>query len=377
MMGITDQSRASAATWCVLSAALGACGGEPDSCPGDFPTRIEISTGGTPALVAYSTTGSWEAPDRLEPGLYSACVFHDYRVTAVCVAVDGTWSAEQYAATASDGDRLILPPCLTGIPTSEVVSVAGTVEGAGRLHLGGTTVASQSTSWAYDVSVAAGFHDLVVSNAYDLLDGLGMVAIRRGLDFRESSSVPTIDLQRDGVPTSGIPITLVGAANDDIISTHVYVTTDTSRIEVSATPSNVAHLLPPEVLASREQQLLSISAVGPPFSRGTSALYTGQTTLALIPRIDVIFDDRVATWSSLPDFSEVSFVVSEGRNSQRVRATRRWIDSHTSLNLHFDTSIDAYSEEWVVSVPRLRLFELTLRSGSSTSSSAFFQTTNP
>jgi len=307
------------------------------------------------------------------------CASDSFVVVAVCVAPDGSWSAEQYASTVEDGVELAMSPCYNGYAFGDTVSITGVVIGGGRLHLGGET-RSGSGEWMYQVSLIPGFHDVIVSDDYLAPNDQGRVVLRRNQDLRESSAVAPINLAVEGVPMASASVQLEGMQPGDTVVTQTYLTRQTDSIELASTVYPIVHYLPASFVEPDEEQRVSASVFNPPHARGVQAIYYGQQALTLLPVwSSVQMTDSDVTWTSVPaeNFAEISFSIFGDRNSRRVRASKRWVADHGTMGLFLENNLPGYSAEWNIPSPRQKVLQLTARTADSVSSTAVSETSNP
>src|SRR5580693_7795093 len=89
-----------------LAFAAVAC--SSDSCP----NPIFFVPNGTRAFVAYRDgSGAWTEPKPNSDGLYEMCVATQLEIVTVCENDDGTFTADDFHALASEQTELEADPC--------------------------------------------------------------------------------------------------------------------------------------------------------------------------------------------------------------------------------------------------------------------------
>jgi len=173
--------------------------------------------------------------------------------------------------------------------------------------------------------------------------------IRRDFDITGPVALPSIDVVSEGAAMMPVAFELSGAEPDDILTTHLYLMLGSGFTSFDPTPGAAAQVVPPSLLHTNDNQLLSLDAVAGPLSRNAFMFYVDgetPTTIALPPRLtDVQFGPSRASWVTIPD-GLVELYLLSGLTSVHATATHGWLGTKTELVI--DTDLPGFRPEWKV-----------------------------
>lgn len=326
-------------------------GDAPPSADAGVPQRITLLATGAELVRYRDGDGAWAIPEATGPDEYGLDVTGHYQVLVACSNGDGV-SAHLAGRTVDDG-AVFHDFCLHGVEDdAPAVAVTGTVAQPGTVWLH-ERAESTEAPWTFELAVPLGTHDLFAFTS-------SHVAFRRALAITAPTTIEPIDIVTEGVALLATPLTLVGAVPGEEVATSTTLIGEHGGAVLSR-PGTTAFAVPPSALRAGELQFVVASAVG------ASTLRTVTDTqpergfeLELLPVLtDVTFadvDGRVlARWGELPAaerLGRLDFVVSTGTgstgSSQRVSATRAWIETTGASALTFDANAPGYDPAWSI-----------------------------
>lgn len=291
----------------------------------------------TPALITVNTNGEWRTPQSTGPQQYGFGADGDYRFVAACDNEDGTffvgeivgrpdpeilgWNITPLSTSTSPGCSHF------GGPEGVYVDVAGTIsENAELTAYGGRTESAPNPqTWDYSMSVEAGVHDLLASNAD--ASNTPHVVRRRGVDMRTSTVQPPIDLageslpmiendfQVDGLPSGASANTGVELYLPDLTSARVSNRYDTSSFTV----------IDPTSLDAEDEQDLRIDVSVPMTLDSLSAVARLAPDLGPIELPQTVSaayhearDGLIVHWGPLPDYSYLEMQLADQMGDSSV-----------------------------------------------------------
>ncbi|MDB4958788.1 MAG: hypothetical protein JWO36_6357 [Myxococcales bacterium] len=365
----------------MLFVAVAACGDNTHA------VQVDLTLGSADLILFRDGVGPWQSPDQIVPGSYALQVADDFELVAVFAWGDGSFYAEELAATYSEGSHWVViassqfgglvagktrpasffdVPC-SYLPRTGTVKVTGTMNQPGDVAMGASCKRSASAPWSFSLDVPTGVHDLIATGS---LGANGKrVSIVRAQLIDAPTTVPNVDLTVAGIALTPTPIAVANSDGDGAtVDVTLSTTTDEATLSrsfgtLSAHHTIDAWLAPMANLQPTDQQLLEVHSPGGLNAnpdRSARVSFTGnQTVFDLLPpphpTFSVETNVEVASWSSWLDrYSYVDFVVDgadpnqQATTVQQVTASKGWIEAHHTNRLSFDTSIPGYLPAWTI-----------------------------
>jgi len=339
--------------------------------PNTVTVKVAAST--KPIVFAYRDgLGPWLQPDPVSDDMYALHVDDDYEVLIGCSTSLG-FDTALVAATFADGAQFIAcGPSLSAAPS---VAVTGQMAQAGSVWMQDQAT-SAMPAWSFDLSVTPGTHDLIAASP-------DRIAIQRDLPITGPLTLPALDLTQTGLPLTSVPVTITNPQGDELSSE---LDLDLDHDSAFLPGTGTAVVAPPRsLLAPTDRQLLWVSATSATTSRYADTTFDGNPTMfTLMPALDgVTFtatDPVSAAWGPLPAYTEVLLEVYDNRGTQRVRATKRWLEATGATKLAFDVDpVPAgFDRRWAIhgGDPHGQVFDVVDDSGPVFYSSSVFGSIN-
>ena len=338
----------------------------PDAVPGG-PNVVMLKMWGTPTFIQYRDgAGEWIDPGPPDAmGRYTLHVTDTYEVVAVCTRGAAEFDAEQLNATVADGDEVT--GCGVGVgPDPMTVAVTGTMNQAGDVWMW-DSASSATAPWNFSLAVPPGLHDLFAL-------GGGKLVARRGVQIAGPTTVPTIDLDSEGLATGAATVTLAGLQTGDVVGTYLDWFTSTDFAELSGSTDGTVVLPPASLVQPSDVVELDVFAESsnpsPYVGRHVSVSgFDGSTTMYTLPEVltgisyTTSNNALTAAWTSLPTYVAIDVGISSWGSLiqlQDVRATRNWVMATGATSLTFDASAPQYSAAWRVALTKTygRVFDV-------------------
>ena len=346
---------------------VAACGDDvavgPDAETG--PPDAEVPGANEVTLLAFDVEhvwyrngrGAWQVPEQDASGDYVLRVSDDYQVVAACDN-DTAFDASLKAGRFLDGSFAVVS-CFLGSddPPPVRAQVSGHMVQAGDVFMDGIAT-SATAGWDFVLDVEPGTHDLIAVGGTQAL-------IRRNLSITGDTSLPTIDVEAEGAAMVGVPYFLDGVDPDDTVTPEVTWFTGNGYAWISGTAFEL--IGPPSSLVDANDGLdVFIWAETATTQRSVGTAYEpGQpsydfTLLPVISGLTWALDGDVmeASWSTLPDHSDLNVILLAGSSAQRVSASRSWIELHGASSLGFDALPPDFDPAWRIdtNAPHTRMF---------------------
>ena len=297
-------------------------------------------------------TSGWGEPERVSELEYRLHVDDAYEVIVACeeVYMEVTYvDSELHARALADGDDWFFGCyALSDPPPVGLVTVSGTMQQAGRVHLD-TIAASKTAPWTFTMEVRPGVHDLVA------VDTTGRIAVRRDLDLTTATTIAPIDLDQEGTLLTTRVIGLFGLADSESVTTSTTYQTARETAWLDGTATELA-LVPPSLLAPDDRQWLSITAATDETDRDVSGpVETGQTLFQLMPHLGrnaltfTVPDNRSlrGELTAVPTFDELELAIYGDHQIQRTLLTTAFRTAAQRSYIAFDTPLD-FMARWRV-----------------------------
>lgn len=378
---------------CVWIAVLAACGhdnnaGSPDAAPhGDTgpaidapvppgPNLVTFTLYGDPDLIVYRDGhGPWLVPTAAaQDGDYELHVTDDYQVVVVCSSsgLTGNIDAEQRNATFGDGDAPYMF-CTSGDGTSSPPSVAitGQMLQAGRVTMGDTDQGT-TAPWTFNLAVTTGTHDLIAVGPTKML-------IRRDLAVTAATTVPAVDVDTAGSPTTISTLAVTGAAAGDTVTTMVDLFTGNEFATLSSTTNNSATFPPASLVLNTDFVELAVRAENAAHTQFRSTYAYGAplpSSLALMPVLTgasfTATTPIAVQWGTLPAYDTVTFEAFGGTSNSfiihAVTATNAWLAKAGASSLAFETAAKGFDPAWAIDPAQAYAFFEVTHNGATSSS---------
>jgi len=329
------RSRATGVAALALASLGAGCSGSDDrSAPdggGPLPGAVvTVETGVPPTLLAIRDEASldWRL---LTPSTASrfdiAMPSGPYRIAVVCGAADreGVVVAE-YGRTPED-DATLVSICDPSTP----FTVMGTVAQPGTIGFALNGEGSGGTNWFFDFQVSPGTFDLVLL-AGDFSAAYDGIAIRRDIAVTGDLDLGVVDLTKGMQPLVPMRVTGVMVAAGEVLRSLTQLEAGGTFVELGPPVFDQgpgpkewdATLAPAGVLRATDHQSLSVTASTPSTEGSSSSfrsirreVHLGDPAEVTLPdpfdpvTFEMSPDRLSATWSKLPDDSDVSLTRAE------------------------------------------------------------------
>jgi hypothetical protein len=360
------------------------------ACGDNTHNIIQLDVGlGTPDLIMFRDDGGpWQEPKVVADGSYTFEVLDDYEVVAVYSFDDGSFLAQELAATYRDGNNwgvvwtsqfgalvtgktgpysIFRYPC-SPFPRDGTVKVTGRMLDKGQVAMDSSCMTSAVAPWMFSLDVLPGTNDLIATGR---VGATPSIAIQRGLVVDGATAIPDIDLSSVGTPLTTMPVAVVNTDESGIAATNVILTTSAGASNVSGTSAEVSamhtistSLVPTSVMEPGDRQALEVHSPGgdfAPVDRSARTIFTGnEIVFELIPSATISYDVvngvDVVSWGSAlaPRYGYVDFNIESVPNAnlnysgQHVTVTKHWLEDHKATSVGFDTDVPGYDAAWSI-----------------------------
>ncbi len=349
--------------WWLGLAACGSGSAQPDASQShdapvlvEGPNPITIHLAAPTNYIRYRNgTSGWGQPERISPLEYRVHVDDAYEVLVACQSEHRAIlyaDSELHGRSVADGDDYFAG-CfeLAAPPPSTTVFVSGRMAQAGTVTLGGDLAwtASQPAPWQFRLHMTPGKYDLIAQDR-------DRIAIRRSLKALSSTTVETIDLDREGVAFESVPFTVPGLTTTEKLLGSISVRTPGGSADIVGT-ADVLHVVPAALVQPTDEQLVSIAAYTANTSRTFRAPLDGTQTFQLMPLLgEHSFTFSVpnnrslrAEWTNLPTFDGLHLFIASNTHSYRVNVTKHFLDASHRMYVAVEEPLD-FDDDWRVSL---------------------------
>jgi hypothetical protein len=370
----------------VCVTAVAGCGDNSENV-----ARVDLALGQATFIRYREGDGPWRHPDLLTDGSYLVRGGYEFELVAVKVVPGVEIFAEQLAATYAEADHWVdvgpfIPvvgdqlspaasfddPCFS-FHVGPTVTVTGQMAQAGDVDMDRSCASRATAPWSFALQVSPGTHDLIAA-------GGGAMAIRRELQIDAATTLPDLDLDlaAEGAALVSHPILITNPDPSGYVYGEVDLYTQHDGLAVSSAEGTVAPgrtidalAVPPSLLVPSDVQTVEVYSPGgdAPMQRAARAAFTDrlpELDLLAPPsaQIDVVSDVDVISWQGplAPRWTYLDFEVDSGSFptsfTQRITATRKWLEAHDATSLQFDVDVPEYDRSW--SVDRAHVWSRTI-----------------
>jgi hypothetical protein len=224
------------------------------------PTILTIRTSRPPGLLAFrdETSATWRAIDVAGKSTFEIPTTGPYRVVVGCER--SHWiTVTEYARTPAD-EPLIEYGC--GLTDDAPPFMArGTMTEGGRVYLGDAEQAASQGPWSFELSAAAGTHDLIMLFG-DPSTRMAQIAIRRDVEITGNVDLGTLDRKTvNAEPLVPVVFTASNLAQDEELSMMAYLETTHGLVSLDGLGSTGAEamLVPDAILVPTDRQQVTVS----------------------------------------------------------------------------------------------------------------------